>query len=121
MPDPHKDLAPIIEPLAPAVAPHGHNWMVPAGSVAVALVIAGVAIWRWRRNAPMRELSRISRCAAPIDGAHLLAEWMRRHSLQANANWQRDLARLRFGPPAEASAIVFARLCREAHALLKQA
>jgi len=119
MPDPHKDLADIIEP-ALVAAPAPPDIVLPiALTVSVVLLIAGV-YWRWRRGAPLRQLRRLARNpdipAAAAELAHM-------RLFPSNEVWQQDLDCLRFAPPrtddAATDVATLARLCREAEAFLK--
>jgi hypothetical protein len=120
MADPHKDLAPIIELPAPPVAPDGMPWLAPAISLLAVLVLALLVYWQWRRRAPLRDLRKIENQPDPIEGAHLLAGWMRRQSLQFGAADRQTLERLRFGLPAHEAGATFAQLCNAAASLLRE-
>jgi hypothetical protein len=120
MPDPHKDLAPIIEPAAPLIEYSGSPWLVPVVSLAVLLALVLLVFWQWRRRAPRRALRKLKNQSDPVTGANLLAGWMRRHDLQFDEANKQIFDRLRFGTPAEKCDATFARLCGEAEDLLRK-
>jgi len=119
MPDPHKDLAPVIEPLAP---PPTHSiatdWLPWGGSLALALAAGLLALWWYRRHAPVKALRRLSRSDDPRAGADALAQLVRRYKLRPDAAWQADLERLRFARPGEHAPGELARLCQAAQDML---
>jgi hypothetical protein len=114
MPDPHKSLAPIIEPVAPPATPNGPDFLAPTLAVAGLLLLLTLAAWLWRRRAPLRGLRAIARLNDPVTAAHRLAAWTARQGSQATPEWRAELERLRFGPPSAAAGETLARLCREA-------
>lgn len=117
MPDPHKDLAGIIEPVAPpAVAARADH--APLFLPAAAVVLLVVIVWRfWRRRAPLRALRRLARSPDTLAGAAGLARLMQGRALPES--WRIDLERLRFARPTPDAATTLARLCREAEGLLR--
>jgi hypothetical protein len=122
MADPQREIAPIIEPAAPSV-PAGAGDVPAVGIIAAVivllLVLAAVALWRWRQQAPLRALRKLPAIASPVAAADALAAIIRRANITLDAHWQADLARLRFGPPFADAPAVLARLCRDAEAALK--
>jgi len=124
MPDPQRDLAPIIElPAAkPSQVAHSHL-PVESGLVAAGLLLVGLsAWWYWRRTTPLRKLRRLARTSAsPRVGADALAVLMAaRPAVILDPAWHRGLERLRFGRSGPDDAEVLARLCREAAAALRR-
>jgi hypothetical protein len=117
MPDPHKDLAEIIEPAAPpvAAAPADHTPSLALAFASLAPLLA--AAWFWRRRAPLRALRRLSRAPDVAAAAAELARLMQ--SRAAPQPWRRELERLRFARPAPDAAATLARLCREAEAFVR--
>lgn len=118
MPDPHKDLAPLIEPLPPPIAEAGGAmaWVTAGAVVLPALLIALALAWWWRRNTSLRTLRRLARSDDPVAAAGELERLMDRHALQADPAWRLELERLRFARPGPEAAATLARLCREAEA-----
>lgn len=120
MPDPHKDLAPIIEPVAPPAVAADAGWLVPGLAILAVLLLALIAAWLWRRRAPLRSLRRLRNHPDPVAAAQHLSALIVGRQLQADLRWLQDLQRLRFGAPATDAAATFARLCREAEVFLRQ-
>lgn len=119
MPDPQKDIAPIIEPAAPLNAFAGPDYVLPTvlgvGSV---LLLAALALI-WRKRAPFRSLRKLAQEHDPVDAANTLAALIKKHRIETPSDWQSELDRLRFGPPVEDAADRLVRLCRQAEKLLK--
>jgi hypothetical protein len=114
MPDPHKTLAPIIEPAAPpAIVEAASAWPSMALTGLVLLVAAALAVWFWRRRAPLRTLRRIATQTDTAVAADQLAAWMRAHKIQPAPEWQSALDQLRFGSPRPDAAARLGSLCRE--------
>lgn len=121
MPDPQRDIAPIIEPLVPAMPPAGPDYTLALVASTGVLLLAVWLYWRWRRGALLRALRRISQTSDPIAGANALAELVRRHGNEAPEVWQEELVRLRFGrPPQENAGAALARLCKDAESMLRR-
>ena len=121
MPDPHKDLAPLIEPLPPPITEAGGAmpW-VPAGAVVLPVLLIVLALaWRWRRTVPLRTLRRLARSDDPVAAAGELDRLIARHTLQPAPAWHLELERLRFAHPSPEAAATLARLCREAETLIR--
>jgi hypothetical protein len=135
MPDPHKDLAPIIGPSPPPPVPHEGGWVVPTALGLLAVLLMLGLVWYWRRRAPQRELRRLSDSPDAGQGGERLAALMRRHHhlgrLEAHRcppalagreaawrAWVLELERLRFAPPTADDGARLARLVREGEALL---
>ena len=117
MPDPHKDLAEIIEPSAPPAAAARVDY-APLFLLAVAVVLLVLIAWRfWRRRAPLRALRRLALATDAQAGAAELARLMA--GRVAPKPWRLQLERLRFARPAPDAAAVLARLCREAEGFLR--
>lgn len=124
MPDPHKDLAGIIEPSAPP-APLPADYTPHLALAFAALLFILAAAWLWRRRAPLRALRRLARCADVPVAAAALARLMA--TRQAPESWRLELERLRFARPAPEVApyatpqatATLARLCREAEGFLR--
>ncbi len=119
MPDPQRDIAPIIEPAAPPLPPAGADT-----TLAIALGAGGLllAIWLyrlWRRRAPLRALRRLAQASDPIAGANALAALMASQGIAPPAFWQEELELLRFGPPGEDADAILARLCQGAESMLR--
>ncbi|MBI5330457.1 MAG: hypothetical protein HZB71_07585 [Betaproteobacteria bacterium] len=112
MPDPHKDLAPIIEPPFPPVPVAEFPWL-PATSL-VLLALLALGLWLWRRGATRRALRRLAHAPDPIAAAHALARLSVQIAPPMPQTWKRELERLRFGPPADDGASTLARLCEAA-------
>lgn len=123
MADPHKILAPIVEPPLPPVPVVSPDplWLAPgfwvALSATVVLLILGV--WLWRRGAAGREVRRIACMEDPVMAADALAQWVRVRNAQPSPGWQNALDRVRFGPVVEGQAQTMARLCLEAITFVK--
>ncbi len=122
MADPQRELAPIVEPVAPATAP-GVQDMAPVGigAAIVALLLVLVLAWvlRWRRQAPLRRLRRLPESPDPIAAANELAALLHRHGVVPDAAWAIELEVLRFGPRADDARTTLARLCGEAESVLR--
>lgn len=119
MPDPQRDIAPIIEPTAPPALPEvGDDTLAITVSLVALLVIAAL-VWRWRQQAPLRKIRRLAHDADPIDAANKLAALLKRYRLALAPDWQSELERLRFGPPVEDAADLLEQLCKRAETLLK--
>lgn len=120
MPDPHKDLAAIIEPAAPPPAASfatSADYPLPLALAAAAVLLVFIA-WRfWRRRAPLRALRRLASAPDAQAGAAGLARLMAGRVVPEP--WRQDLERLRFARPAPDAATTLARLCREAEGLLR--
>lgn len=119
MPDPQRDIAPIIEPLAPPMLPAGPDYTLPIILALGVLLLLAALAWYWRRRAPLRSLRRIAHASDPTAGADALAALMTRHGVTPPQIWQEELELLRFGPPAEYADNVLARLCQGAEVFLK--
>ncbi|MBI5936418.1 MAG: DUF4381 family protein [Betaproteobacteria bacterium] len=119
MPDPHKDLADIVEPRIASIAATGDGWALIGGAVVFGAVLVAAAFWYWRRNAPMRALRRVRRLPDPQGAADALAALLPHFKIQPEPAWLDDLARLRFGPPQEDAPTVLERLCQQAETLLQ--
>jgi len=119
MPDPQRDIAPIIEPAAPPAAPAGPDYMLPlAVALGGLLLIAALAL-RWRRRAPLRALRKLAHAPDSIAAANALAALVSRCGVAPPPDWQDELQRLRFAPPAEDAAATLARLCRSAEEFIQ--
>lgn len=119
MPDPQRDIAPIIEPAAPPAAP-----VPPDHTLAIALAVGGLllalAAYRyWRRRAPLRALRRVAKTADPVAGADALAALIASRGISPPAFWQEELELLRFGPPVEDADAMLSQLCQGAESLLR--
>jgi hypothetical protein len=119
MPDPQRDIAPIIEPLAPPMPPAGPDYTFAVVLGLAALLLAGWLYWYWRRRAPLRALRKLSQASDPIAGADALAALVASRHVTPPAFWQEELELLRFGPPAEDAEAVLARLCQGAESMLR--
>lgn len=119
MPDPQRDIAPIIEPVAPPALPAGPDYTWPVALALGGLLVLAVLAWAWRRRAPLRSLRRIARASDPIAGANALAALIARQGVTPPRVWQEELEMLRFGRPAEYARDVLARLCQGAEIFLK--
>lgn len=119
MPDPQRDIAPIIEPAAPPMPPAPPDFGPAIGLAACALLLAVWLHWRWRKRAPLRALRRLACASDPVAGADALAALMASQRVTPPAQWQAELELLRFGPPAEDAQAVLARLCQGAESMLK--
>ncbi|MDO9224569.1 MAG: hypothetical protein Q8M09_19130 [Pseudomonadota bacterium] len=117
MPDPHQDLAAIIEPAAPPAAAARTDY-APLFLLAATVVLLVVIVWRfWRRRAPLRALRRLARSPDTQAGAAGLAHLMEGRALPES--WRMELEQLRFARPTADAATTLARLCREAEGLLR--
>ena len=116
MPDPHRDLAEIIEPASPPATATPAHFMRPQ-ALAGAAVLPLLALW-WllRRRAPLRALRRLARSPDVAAAAAALARLAEGHA--ATTAWRQELERLRFAPPTPEAASTLARLCREAESFL---
>lgn len=118
MPDPHKDLADIIEPQIAVLAATSSDWQIVAAAVSAGLVIAAGFYWYWRRNAPLRSLRRLRILSDPQQAADALADMLPHFKPQPEAAWLDQLQRLRFGPPQTDSRAILDALCQQVEALL---
>lgn len=117
MPDPQRDLAPIIElPAAqPPTAAHDHGPLLPMLGLLclIALLAAGV-VWFRHRTAPIRTIRKLARATEPRRAADALAALVAASAIEPGASWRQELERLRFGRPGADDAATLARLCTEA-------
>lgn len=120
MPDPQRDIAPIIEPAAPPMPQAAPDYSLALAIAAGGLLLAAWLYWRWRRRAPLRALRGISQISDPIAGSHVLAVLMREYGNEAPQAWQEELDQLRFGPPQENAGAALARLCKDAESMLRR-
>lgn len=119
MPDPQRDIAPIIEPVVPPALPPGPDY-TPAIAVALGgLLLLAALAWRWRRRAPLRNLRKLAHAPDPVAAANALAALSGRFRVAPPQDWQDELERLRFGPPVEDAAAVLLRLCGRAEFFLR--
>jgi hypothetical protein len=136
MADPRNELADIIVPLAPAVAPTvGGGALLPWALAAVALIACIVlAAWLWHRRRPLRVLNAIAVAVAqqrtsPSALAARLDSWARARfrlarldaancpaGLDADAwsSWAETLEQLRFAAPKPDGFEELAALCERA-------
>jgi hypothetical protein len=136
MADPRNELADIIVPLAPAVAPTvGGGALLPWALAAVALIACIVlAAWLWHRRRPLRVLNAIAVAAAqqrtsPSALAARLDAWARARfrlarldaancpaGLDADSwsSWAKTLEQLRFAAPKPDGFDELAALCERA-------
>ena len=119
MPDPHKDLADIIEPQITAVAATGNNWPLVGAAVFGGLIIAAGIHWYWRRGAPMRTLRRLRELPDPQQAANTLATLIPNFKVPPEPGWLDALQRLRFGPPQDDARVILDTLCQQAKTLLQ--
>lgn len=119
MPDPQRDIAPIIEPAAPSLPPAGPDYTLAIVLGLAAAVLAGWLYWHWRRRAPLRTLRKLAQASDPVAGADALAALMSRQGISPPAFWQEELELLRFGPPAHDAAAMLAQLCQGAESMLR--
>lgn len=120
MPDPQRDIAPIIEPATPPAPPVGPDYFLPiALSVGVLLLLAAM-FWFRRRHEPLRALRRLANPPDPVAAANALAALIRRCNVDPSPDWLHELERLRFGPPSADAGDRISRLCREAESLLQK-
>ncbi len=120
MPDPHKDLAAIIEPSAPPAAASfatSADYLLPLALTAAAVLLVVVAWWFWRRHAPLRALRRLARAKDVHAAAAELARLMEGRAVPES--WRMELERLRFARSEPDAATTLARLCREAEGFLR--
>jgi len=137
MPNPHTDLADIVTPLPPPLAPAATDGLQTGGAtaagIAVAMLLAWI-FWHWRRRDSRRALLRILAAAERERGepavlAAQLDAWVRRHyklaqtcaaqgpqavDAQAWAGWVHTLERIRFAVPEAEQHAALAALCRSA-------
>lgn len=123
MPDPHKDLAPIIEPAPPPTPAGEPSYALAMGLALAGIVIVAAAAWWWRRRRPLRTLRQLTALAESGKGevrdlADRLATLLPQFKRAPDPEWLDALQRLRFGPPHDDAQAIFARLCREAQAYL---
>ena len=120
MPDPQRDLAPIIElPAAPPPAAHGHGALLPMlGLLCLIAILAAGLVWFRRRTAPRRAVRQLARSAEPHRAADALAALVAAREIEPGAGWRQELERLRFGRPGPDDAATLARLCTEAESAL---
>jgi hypothetical protein len=129
MPDPQRDLAPIIGPAPPPALPAEGGYLLPGILVLLGLALGMGLAWYWRRQSPQWALRRLAAASDPrLAGDRLAAMISRRHRLsrlQADACppalagkeddwniWVRDLERLRFAAPCADDAALLMRLIR---------
>ncbi len=112
MPDPHKDLAGIIEPGAPPPVAAPADYTLPLALAFVAVLVLLALRWFWRRGATLRALRRLARSPDVQAGAAGLARLM--VGREVPEPWRRELDRLRFAAPTPDAAAMLARLCRVA-------
>lgn len=117
MPDPHKDLAEIIEPAAPPAAVAPADYLLPLALTITAVLLVFIAWWFWRRRAPLRTVRRLARATDVQAGAAELARLMAGRA--APESWRMELGRLRFARPEPDAATTLVRLCREAEGFLR--
>jgi hypothetical protein len=139
MPNPHTDLADIVTPLPPPLAPAAIDGLQMGGFMTagiVAAVLLAWAFWHRRRRASRRALLRILAAAERgQDEPHVLAAqldaWVRRHfklvltcaaqgpqTVEASdwTRWVHSLERIRFAVPEADRHAALAALCRSARA-----
>lgn len=118
MPDPHQDLAEIIEPAPPPPAAAQADFALPLALAGAAVLLLLAFWWLRRRRAPLRALRRLARSPAGSSdipaAAAALARLMESHA--APAAWRLELERLRFARQEPDADSTLARLCREAEA-----
>jgi hypothetical protein len=119
MPDPQRDIAPIIEPAAPPVPPAGPDYILPIAMSFGGLLLIAALAWRWRRRAPLRALRRLAHAPDQVAAADALAALVSRSPIAPPPDWQGELERLRFALPAADAADSLARLCRQAETFLR--
>jgi hypothetical protein len=119
MPDPQRDIAPIIEPLAPPLPPAGPDYTLPLILALGVLLLLIALAWYWRKRAPLRALRKLSHASDPVAGADALAALVASQRATPPAYWQEELELLRFGPPDEDAQAVLARLCQGAESMLR--
>ena len=119
MPDPQRDIAPIIEPVAPPAPPAEPDFILPAALGLAVLLLFAWLVWYWRRRAPLRALRKLAHSANPVEGANALAALMASQHIVPPALWQEELELLRFGPPAKDAEVVLAQLCNSAESFLR--
>lgn len=111
MPDPHKELAGIIEPSAPPSPAAQADFALPLVLAFCAVLLALAAWWLRRRGAPLRDLRRLARSRDIPAAAAALARLTEGRAV--SEAWRRELDRLRFARPAPDAAATLARLCQE--------
>ncbi len=119
MPDPQRDIAPIIEPAAPPLPPAGPDYTLPAMLVLGGLILFAVLFWHWRRRAPLRTLRKIAQTPDAAAGADALAALVKRQGITPPPFWQEELELLRFGPPTQDAPSLLKHLCQGAAAMLR--
>lgn len=119
MPDPQRDIAPIIEPAAPPAAPAGPDYSLPLALALGGLLLIAALVWRWRSRAPLRVLRKLAQAPDPLEAANTLAVLVSRSRVAPPQDWQDELERLRFAPPADDAADLLARLCQQAETFLR--
>ncbi len=124
MPDPLKDLAPIIEPLAPPAPAGEPGYFLAMGLALAGIVIVALAAGWWRMRQPLRALGQLTALAESGEGeardlADRLAALLPHFRRAPDPAWLDAMQRLRFGPPREDAQAVIARLCREAAMMLR--
>lgn len=114
MPDPHVDLANIVEPAQPLVTAQP-DFAPPIVAALAAIILIGGGYAYWRRGRRLRRLRRLARSA---DVAAAATELAHMQLVSASPAWREALDRLRFSRPypesASADADTLKRLCREA-------
>lgn len=114
MPDPHVDLANIVEP-APPLAAAQPDFVAPitAALAGIMLIAGGYAYWRRGRR-----LRRLRRLAHSTDVAAAATELAHMQFVSPPSAWREALDHLRFARPhpesATSDADTLKRLCREA-------
>jgi hypothetical protein len=120
MPDPQKDLAPIIQPAAPHVQAEHNGSAIPIVAMLLALTLLVWGLWLWRRAAPRRTLRRLRTVGNTTEAVRRLAAWARAQSRPLPDAWQQQLERLRFDRPGEGDKVKLDRLLLEAEAWLRR-
>jgi hypothetical protein len=120
MPDPQRDIAPIIEPAAPPAPPAGPpDYVLPVALSVGGLLLIVALVWHWRRRAPLRALRKLAHAPDPVAAAAALAALVASQHIAPPRFWQEELELLRFGPPSEYADAILARLCRSAESFLR--
>ena len=135
MADPRNELADIIGPAAPAMAPPaGDSLLLWAGAALACVACVVLFAWLWQRRRPARALRVIAAAAAQQQGtpaalAGRLDAWARSAYRLARvdaaacppgldpaqwSDWADTLARLRFAPPQPDGYLALAGLCESA-------